>query len=79
MHIRTCVQKVCDINMYEVQTWISFYYSSNRYTGWWHHGSTMMHGIPDPGGSLVNDMLSQVIEQANQEDRYSPHVKPQIV
>ena len=71
--------KVCDINMYEVQTCTSFYrgyYSTNKYTGWWHHGSIMMHGIPDPRGSLVNDKLSQAIEQANWEDHYSPHIKP---
>ena len=55
---------------------LHFYYSTNKYTGWWHHGSTMMHGIPDPRESLVNDMLSQAIKQANQEDRYSPHIKP---
>ena len=42
----------------------SFYYSTNKCTGWWHCGSTPKDELSDPRGSLANE-----IEQANQEDR----------
>ena len=50
----------------EAQICNSFYYNTDKCIGQWHRGSTTMHGIPDPRGSLVNEILFHTIEQANQ-------------
>ena len=60
---------VCDNNMYEAQTCTLFYYSTDKCTGWWCCGSTAKDGLPDPRGSLANEIPSCIIEQANQEFR----------
>ena len=40
-----------------------------KYTGRWHHGSTLKDEQPEPRGSLANSIPSRAIEQANQEVR----------
>ena len=43
--------------------------SADKCTGRWHCGSTLKDELPDPRGSLANDIPSRAIEQANQEVR----------
>ena len=38
-----------------------------RCAGQWHRRSTSKDGLPDPRGSLVNEIPSHTIGQANQE------------
>ena len=64
---------VCDNNMYEAQTYTSFYYSTDKCTGQWHCGSTLKDEPPDPRGSLANEIPSHTIEQANQETQQDNH------
>ena len=56
---------VYDNKVYEVQTNTSFYYSTDKCTGWWHWGSTPKDGLPDQRGSLASEITSHAIEQAN--------------
>ena len=74
---------VCDNNVYEVQMYISFYYSTDKCTWWWHCGSTPKHGLPDQRGSLASEITSHAIEQANQEvqkeDCHSQHTSNQAL
>ena len=63
---------VCDNNVYEAQTCASYYYlivHLVKCTGRWHCGRTPKDELPDPRGSLANDILSCAIEQANQKVR----------
>ena len=56
-------------NVYETQMCASFYYSSDKCAGQWRCGSTPKDELADPRGSLINDIPSCAIEQANQEVR----------
>ena len=51
--------------------------STDKCAGLWHCESTLKDELPEPRGSLANDILSYAIEQANQEvrqdDRHSQH------
>ena len=61
---------VCDNNMYEAQTCALFYIlvdCTDKCTGQWYCGSTSKDELPDPRGSLTNNIPSHAIEQANQE------------
>ena len=64
---------VCDNNMYKAQTYTSFHYSNDKYTGQWHCESTLKDELPDPRESLVNEIPSHTIEQANQETQQDNH------
>ena len=54
---------------------------TDKCTGWWHCESTLKDEMPEPRGSLVNNIPSRAIEQANQEfrldDRHSQHASNQ--
>ena len=73
---------MCDNNVYQAETCTSFYYliaSIDKFTGGWHYGSTPKDELPDPRGSLANDIPSRAIEQANQEvwqDNYQTQLTP---
>ena len=60
---------VCDNNVYKAQACPLFYYIVliAKCTGQWHCGSTAKDELPDPRGSLENDIPSRTIEQANQK------------
>ena len=76
VHTHAHKNHVTILSVSEAQICNSFYYSTDKCIGQWHHGSTTMYGIPDSRGSLVNEILFHTIEQANQENRHSQHVKP---
>ena len=64
--------------MYEAQTCTLFYYSTDKCTGQWRHGSTPKDGVNDTRRSLVNKVPSHAVQQVNQEvqqeDLHSQHV-----
>ena len=72
-HTDSCTPNVCDNNVYEAQTCTLFYYfilvtsSTDKCTGRWHRGSTPKDELPEPRGSLANDVPSCAIEQTNYE------------
>ena len=47
--------------------------TTDKYTGQWCRGSTPKDELPEPRGSLANDIPSYAIEQANQEVRQDDH------
>ena len=61
-HSNPCTPNVCDNNVYEAQMCTSFYQQlvliQCKCTGQQHLGSTSKDELPEPRGSLVNDMLS---------------------
>ena len=62
--------KVCDNNVYKTQMCTSLYYSTDKCTGQWCCGSTL---LSDPRGCLVNEISSKAIQQANQEAQQDDH------
>ena len=58
---------VCDDNVYKAQTCASLVDCTDKCTERWCCGSTSKYELPEPRGSLANDMPSRAIEQANQE------------
>ena len=87
VHTDSCMPNVCDNNVYEAHMCASLYYfildtsSTDKCTGQWHHGSIVKDELPEPRGSLANDIPSCATEQANQEvrqgDRHSQHMSNQ--
>ena len=45
---------------------VLFLDGNDKCTGLWYCGRTMKNELPDPRGSLANDIPSHAIEQANQ-------------
>ena len=64
---------VCDNNVYDARMCTSFYYSTDKCTGWLCCGSTPKDGLPNPRGSLVNKIPSHTTEQTNQEVQQEHH------
>ena len=61
---------VCDNNAYEAHMCIRFILlvdCSDKCTGRWCCGSTSKDELPEPRGSLGNNIPSRAIEQANRE------------
>ena len=54
VHMHLCTSNAYDNNVYEVQTYASFYYSMliSVATGQWHCESTLKNELPDPRGFL---------------------------
>ena len=65
-HMHSCTSNVYDNNVYEVQTYASFYFSIliSVATGRWHCGSTLKDELPDPRGFLQTIYLP--VLQSNQ-------------
>ena len=77
---------ICDNNVYEAQTHASFYYLIVRISvqddmALWKYFK-MKDELPEPRGSLANNIPSCAIEQANQEvrqnDRHLQHTSNQV-
>ena len=46
---------------------------TDKCTGWWCCKSTLKDELPEPSGSLANNIPSHAIEQANKEVRQDDH------
>ena len=71
VHTHAHKNHVTILSVSEAQICNLFYYSTDKCIGQWHRGSTTMHGIPDPRGSLVNEILFHTSASQSRESQFT--------